>query len=235
MSRALTEMDAAVTLAAEHLQRAYRETGDEEALLLLDRFVTEQRERLDDLMLLLDPSLRERAAALAQRLAVLDAQLSALLGGGTADSARAIAHEAMLASGDGWAVGRRIDRAVTTATGTGAATRPPASVRGDRATGDRRRGRPRRRRRRSGGDGPTIAVGGGTAGGSGSGDGVGDLLGGGTSTGTGVPSVAPTAVPTVSLPPRRRPTTPAPRGECPGRPAAHLRRRRRSCRQPFRR
>ena len=150
VSRALTEMDAAVTLAAEHLQRAYSETGDEEALLLLDRFVTEQRERLDDLMLLLDPSLRERAAALAQRLAVLDAQLAALLGGGTADSAKAIAHEAMLASGDGWAVGRRIDRAVATA------DRHRRRDQGHRPRcghwrpfdRHRRRGRPRRRRRR---------------------------------------------------------------------------------------
>ena len=131
--------------------------------------MTEQRERLDDLMLLLDPSLRERAAALAQRLAVLDAQLSALLGGPTADSASAIAHEAMLASGDGWAVGRRIDRAAAAATGTGAAT-APARRRVDATASV---GAGRRRSRAAVSDGPATGGGGtGSAGGSGTGGGL---------------------------------------------------------------
>ena len=117
---ALDEMDAAVVLGVDELNNAYRETGDDEPLLVLDRFVTEQRERLADLMQLLDPSLRARAETIVERLAVVEQQVSALLGF-PVDSARAVAGEDLTASGDGWAVGRLVDRAGATATGTSAA------------------------------------------------------------------------------------------------------------------
>ncbi len=117
---ALDDMDAAVVLGVDELTMAYRETGDDEPLLVLERFVTEQRERLADLMQLLDPSLRDRAETIAERLAVLDRQVAALLGS-PVDSARAVAGADLTASGDGWAVGRLVDRAGATAASTGAA------------------------------------------------------------------------------------------------------------------
>jgi hypothetical protein len=132
---ALDEMDAAVVLAVDDLNRAYAETGDDEPLLVLERFVTEQRERLADLMLLLDPALRARAEAIADRLAALDQQVSALLGF-PVDSARAATGQDLTASGDGWAVGRLVDRAAATATSTSAALGDGGlGARGDRTNG----------------------------------------------------------------------------------------------------
>ncbi len=132
--KALDDMDAAVVLGVEDLNRAYRETGDDEPLLVLDRFVTEQRERLADLMQLLDPELRARAELIAERLATLDQQVAALLGF-RVDSARAAADRGLTASGDGWAVGRLVDRAAATAAGTGAAVGDGGlGARGDRTT-----------------------------------------------------------------------------------------------------
>ena len=63
----LDDMAAATTQGAEELLSSYRETGDPEPLLLLDRFATEQRERLADLMALLSPEMRARAGAAARR------------------------------------------------------------------------------------------------------------------------------------------------------------------------
>jgi hypothetical protein len=132
--KALDEMDAAVVLGVDDLNQAYRETGDDEPLLVLERFVTEQRERLADLMQLLDPSLRARAEMIAERLAVLDQQVSALLGF-PVDSARALAGQDLTASGDGWAVGRLVNRSAATATGTSAAIGDGGlGARGDRTT-----------------------------------------------------------------------------------------------------
>ena len=62
---ALTDMDAAVTAAADDLTRAYRESGDEEPMQLLAQFVAEQQDRLDDLLPLLDPQLRAQVRAIA--------------------------------------------------------------------------------------------------------------------------------------------------------------------------
>ncbi len=87
---ALDEMDAAVVLGVDDLNRAYRETGDEEPLLVLERFVTDQRERLADLMQLLDPALRARAELIDERLGALDRAVSALLGS-PVEAARAVA------------------------------------------------------------------------------------------------------------------------------------------------
>jgi hypothetical protein len=196
VAQALADMDIAVTLAAEDLNRAYRETGDEEPLLLLDRFVAEQRERLDDLMLLLDPSLRERAAEIGVRLAALDREVSALLGTAIGDSASALARDAR-ASGDGWAAGR-IDRATATSTGTATDTGRAGVVEDVvDAVGDAA----------GGATGPGSAGSGSTgAGGTGAGpvDGIVDgVTGGGSSTAA---TNAPTPVPTVAVPPLPVPT-----------------------------
>lgn len=118
VAQALDDMAVAVTLGIEDLTRAYRATGEAEPLLVIQRFVADQQERLDDLRRLLDPSLRDRADAIAEQLAVLAREVAALLGTSSGDSARAVASEALNASGDGWAVGRLVDRAAATATGT---------------------------------------------------------------------------------------------------------------------
>ena len=80
LAGALADMDAAVTAAAVDLTRAYRETGDEEPLQLLAQFVAEQQDRLDDLLPLLDPQLRDEVRVLQDRLAELGEQTSSLLG-----------------------------------------------------------------------------------------------------------------------------------------------------------
>lgn len=98
----LDDMAAATTQGAEELLSSYRETGDPEPLLLLDRFATEQRERLADLMALLSPEMRARLAPLLDELARLEQQASALLGSATALTALEAARD----SGDGWAVSR---------------------------------------------------------------------------------------------------------------------------------
>ena len=68
-------------------------------MILLDRFVVDQRERLQDLLRLLDPSLRPLARTLADQLAELDAQATAVTGGA------ALPATALTADGDG--VGRQ--------------------------------------------------------------------------------------------------------------------------------
>lgn len=80
LSQAFTDMDAAVTVGGGDLLQAYRDSGDDEPVLLLDRVVAEQQERLDDLIQLLDPAQRAQAQALLHRLAVLGEQTSAVLG-----------------------------------------------------------------------------------------------------------------------------------------------------------
>jgi len=181
---ALREMAADVTAGAADLTEAYQETGDGQAMILLDRFVVDQRERLQDLMRLLDPSLRPLARTLAGQLAELDAQATAVTGGATLPA------NAPTADGDGWAVSRRVD--ATRAAGTDAAAAPLGGVLG--TVGDVTGGT---------GSGGT-ATGGST--GSRSGGGlvggvVGSLTGGSTSSGSTRPRLLPSALPTVSVAP----------------------------------
>ncbi|MGH8970609.1 MAG: DUF5667 domain-containing protein [Actinomycetes bacterium] len=77
---ALAEMRTAVDGGSLALTDAYGDTGDPEALLLLERFVSDQRERLADLMSMLDPRLRDEARALTERLDELEAQAGRLTG-----------------------------------------------------------------------------------------------------------------------------------------------------------
>ena len=180
---ALREMAADVTAGAADLTEAYQETGDGQAMILLDRFVVDQRERLQDLMRLLDPSLRPLARTLAGQLAELDAQATAVTGG-TALPANG------LTAVDGWAVSRTVD-ATRSAAADGTAV-PVGGVLG--AVGDVTGGT---------GSGGT-ATGGST--GSRSGGGlvggvVGSLTGGATSSGSTRPRLLPSALPTVSVAP----------------------------------
>ena len=98
----LDDMAAATTEGATALLASYRETGDPKPLLLLDRFATEQRDRLADLMSLLSPAMRDRLAPVLEALARLERQATALLGSATALTAL----ESARAAGDGWAVSR---------------------------------------------------------------------------------------------------------------------------------
>jgi hypothetical protein len=183
VGQALREMGDDVTAGAADLTEAYEETGDEQAMILLDRFVVDQRERLQDLLDLLDPSLRPLARALADQLAQLDAQATAVTGG------TALSAHALTADGDGWAVSRRLDATKAAAADDAA---PVGGVLG--AVGDTTGG----------------TVGGGTATGGSTGSKpsgglvggvVGGLTGGSTSSSSGLPRLLPSALPTVSVAP----------------------------------
>jgi hypothetical protein len=173
---ALREMAADVTAGAADLTEAYQETGDGQAMILLDRFVVDQLERLQDLMRLLDPSLRPLARTLAGQLAELDAQATAVTGGA------ALPANALTADGDGWAVSRQVD--ATRAAGTDGATAPLGGVLGTVSGGTATGGSTGSR------------SGGGLVGGV-----VGSLTGGATSSGSTRPRLLPSALPTVSVAP----------------------------------
>ena len=118
LTSTLDDMAAATADGATALLDAYRETGDPEPLQVLDRFATEQRERLTDLMALLSPALRDRMAPVLDELARLDAQATPLLGSATELTALASARD----SGDGWAVSRLLATSSGTGAGSGGGT-----------------------------------------------------------------------------------------------------------------
>ena len=186
VGQALREMAADVTAGAADLTEAYEETGDEQAMILLDRFVLDQRERLQDLLNLLDPSLRPLARALADQLARLDAQATAVTGG------TALAANALTADGDGWAVSRRLDATKAAAADGASATGPVGGVLG--AVGAVADG--------------TVGGGAATGGSTGTRSGgglvggvVGGLTGGSTSSSSDSPRLLPSSLPTVSVAP----------------------------------
>jgi hypothetical protein len=72
ISTALAAMDADVRQATDLLTRAYRDTGDPEPMRILSRFLTDQRERLIDLL----PLLPDPAAAQARALIELMGQVA---------------------------------------------------------------------------------------------------------------------------------------------------------------
>lgn len=101
----LVEMATVTTEGADALMSSYRDTGDREPLLVLDRFVVAQQDRLKDLMSLLGPDMRAQLSTLLDELARLDSRALALLG---LPASALTAVEAAQASGDGWAVSRRL-------------------------------------------------------------------------------------------------------------------------------
>lgn len=208
LATALTEMERATDEGAVALTTSYTETGDTEPMLLLDRFVTEQQQRLSDLLVLLDPSLRARVAAhldelertAARTAALLDPAATAVGGTTTGTNAGATGGSAGPASGDGWAVSRLSDRSATGSTSDGSAL-SSATATGGAATG-------------GAGDGGLLddalsglAGSGGstgsTAGGSGAGGG-----GSGSDGGSAVPDTSP--LPKVSVPVTGPVTSPLP-------------------------
>ena len=190
IAHALAEMAAAVDAGSADLLQAYRETGDPEPMRLLERFATEQRERLDDLAQLLDPVLAGRAQALADRLAALESRASAVLPADLAAGSRQT-----VTALDGWAVSRLADLAASGATGSGAAG-PGAG--GARAGGAGAGGGvgPSPARTATGALGS--AVGGVVGGVGGVVGGVGGVTGGGTPTSGGVLGTVRSALPTLS-------------------------------------
>ncbi len=110
----LDDMSDATAEGATALTDSYRMTGDDEPIVLLDRFVADQQERLQDLMMLLDPGLRERLAGVLDTLASIERMTTALLGNAT-DPVSSASTGAGRASGDGWAVSRLEDQALALA------------------------------------------------------------------------------------------------------------------------
>jgi hypothetical protein len=125
---ALPDWDAAVPAAADDLTRASRETGDEEPMQLLSRFVAEQQDRLDDLLPLLDPQLRAQVRAVQAKLAELDEQAASVLGmaiEGTSSTGSAVSDLTRRGGGAGGAPG-----AGTAAGSTGGAAGGPGGAAG---------------------------------------------------------------------------------------------------------
>jgi hypothetical protein len=185
VERALQQMAADVTAGAADLTEAYRETGDGQAMVLLDRFVLDQRERLQDLLGLLDPSLRPLARTLVDQLAQLDAQAAAVTGG------TALGPHLLAGDGDGWAVSRRLDATRAAAADSTAPVGTALDAVGD-VTGET-----------VGGSRTVDSTGstGGTSGGGVVGGAVGGLTGGATSSSSDPRRLLPSAVPTVALTP----------------------------------
>jgi hypothetical protein len=185
VERALQQMAADVTAGAADLTEAYQETGDGQAMVLLDRFVLDQRERLQDLLGLLDPSLRPLARTLVDQLAQLDAQAAAVTGG------TALGPHLLAGDGDGWAVSRRLDATRAAAADSTAPVGTALDAVGD-VTGET-----------VGGSRTVDSTGstGGTSGGGVVGGAVGGLTGGATSSSSDPRRLLPSAVPTVALTP----------------------------------
>ncbi|HSR24987.1 MAG TPA: DUF5667 domain-containing protein, partial [Candidatus Eisenbacteria bacterium] len=101
--RALTEMDTAVLAGADALAQSYRATGDTEPMRVLSSSAVDQQERLRDLIPLLDPSLRGRATDIADLLAVLQSQATAVTATSDAAAASRAGHGTLVAGDDGWA------------------------------------------------------------------------------------------------------------------------------------
>ena len=113
----LADWETAAVEGASALTLSYRDTGDSEPMLLLDRFVLEQRERLDALLLRVEPALRDRVRAALATLKVLGARSAAVLASASVDRAVEAAGAQGRAAGDGWAVSRLLDRGTSAAAG----------------------------------------------------------------------------------------------------------------------
>jgi hypothetical protein len=183
----LAEMVRATDAGTTDLTNAYRETGDPEPMQVLDRFVADQRERLGDLLALLDPSLRARVLAQLQELDRVATTTTAVLGTSSASAVGIRSERTSLDRPDGWAVSRLSDRPVS----SGGAGVPLAGAGDLSSTGST-----------GSGDGlvdsVTGVVGGGSSGGSSSSTSSPPLVGGGT---TSVPSVGPVTSPLPTPPP----------------------------------
>lgn len=127
----LAEMERATDAGVAELTASYAETAEPEPMELLSRFAVDQRERLDDLMSLLAPSLRDEVQA---RIAALDriaAQTRALLGTASPAAAGSTAPVSLSAL-DGWAVSRLSDQPRSASvTGTPVAGATSATGSGD--------------------------------------------------------------------------------------------------------
>lgn len=106
ITRVLDDWAVATNAGAEALTRSYRETGDAEPMIVLSRFVTDHEERLEDLLVLLDPSLRDQVRSALDALATLGVRTHAVLAVAASDARPAEAGDHGRASGDGWAVSR---------------------------------------------------------------------------------------------------------------------------------
>ena len=139
IATALASMDTDVRAATDLLTQAYRDSGDPEPLRILDRFLTDQRERLTDLLSLLPAPLADQARALLTLLTSLDAGTRAVLTGASAgDGLLGLVAAGMAATGSGATSGSSGGTAAaggagTTGGGTGTATGGAGGLVGDTA------------------------------------------------------------------------------------------------------
>ena len=125
LSGLLEEWALATDAGAQALTDSYRDSGDAEPMAVLDAFVNESHERLEDLMSVLDPALRDQVRAALRTLDLLGLRTSTLLATAArvatdaASTASALgtlpAADAGRVSGDGWAVSRLVDQGVVSA------------------------------------------------------------------------------------------------------------------------
>lgn len=124
LAATLTEMERVTTAGADALTASYQDSGDEEPMLLLDRFVADQQERLRDLLGLVDPNLRARLMAHVAALGELGRGTAAVL------TPSSVGSRLSAGVGDGWAAARLADRTtgrlVSAGTGSTDATGSPS-------------------------------------------------------------------------------------------------------------
>lgn len=192
MARTLDQMQLATAAGASALTRAYAESGDAEPMLLLDRFAASQRERLQDLLALLEPALRARVLEAVDELAVIAGYARTVLASAGTDTV----------SGGADVAGRveDVSREFAPRGGRGGAPSGAESVTGT-GTGTVLAGDPLAGDPLAGDPGPTVT---------GPGAGPATGLGGGTGTG-GVVEVTPLPTPSPALPgPTPLPVDPLP-------------------------
>lgn len=126
IATALADMGTATRAGVAALNASYAETGDRQALVLLDRFLGEQRGRLADLEGLLGPTLRAQVAGLADLLARLQTHVDAILTAATSTAGAAgtavAAPDGSRDAGNGWAVTKVFDQLGQVASSAGATT-----------------------------------------------------------------------------------------------------------------
>jgi hypothetical protein len=188
IATALSSMDTDVRAATDLLTQAYRDSGDPEPLRILDRFLSDQRERLTDLLALLPAPLADQARALLTLLTSLDAGTRAVLTGASA--------------GDGLLGLVAAGTAATGSSATSGSSGGTAAAGGAGTTGGAAG-------TATGGAGGLV---GGTAGSlTGTLNGVvGGLTGSGGTTSTGSGTAGPLPIPSVSVPPIVPGPTPTP-------------------------
>ena len=121
----------AMTTAQSTLFESYEETGDDEPMVALAESATEQAARLRALRGEVPPSLRESVDAAVTLLTSLRYESAALIAVGRGSNSLDLAVGQALASGDGWAVSRLVERLPPSAPSGGSAAAGGGGAGGD--------------------------------------------------------------------------------------------------------